>query len=68
MNEEHRGRLIIYPPNLHLSGDVRHVTLPDDDRVRQTWAEIDRRAFESYERSCQDHMSVLEMYGNMPLN
>ena len=62
-------KLIISPPDLSLNGfEVRRVTAPDDYRVEQTLADINRRALESYERSCQDNMRVLEKYGKMFLN
>ncbi|MBS3083287.1 hypothetical protein J4423_00620 [Candidatus Pacearchaeota archaeon] len=65
---DYRGRLTILPSDLYFSDDVRMVTLPDDDEVRKTWVEIDRRALDSYERSYQEHMSVLGEMGNMPLD
>ncbi|MEK6792311.1 MAG: hypothetical protein AABX95_00670 [Nanoarchaeota archaeon] len=66
---DYRGRLTILPSDLKLSdSSVRRVDIPDDDEVRKTWAQIDLRSFESYERSRQEHMRVLERYGNMPLD
>ena len=63
----HEYRLIIIPSDLQYDDAVRYVS-GDDEQSRRTWAEIDRRALESYERSRQEHMNVLEEMGNMPLD